>query len=89
MANQYCKKGSSFDLMAKKIEKKLASNSKKPVVITVTKRFEFSKNDWKELKDHLESIWGNGKIIEHFDARDIDYHLSSIKDPIKTTHRIT
>lgn len=89
MSKQYCPKGSSFDLMSKKIEKKIAADPKKEVTITVTKQFKFTKKDWDELKEHLEEIWGSKVIIEHFDALDVDRHLSSIKEPSKTTHRIT
>ncbi len=89
MSKQYCPKGSSFDIMSKKIEKKLEANPKKDVTITITKQFKFSIKNWTELKEHLESIYGNDKIIECFEATEVDYHLSSIKDPEKITHRIT
>jgi hypothetical protein len=88
MSKKYCPTGTPFSIMAKKIEKKIKANPKEVVTITITKKFEFNKKTWEELRDHLVSIYNDNQIIERFDSWSLDYHLNSIKDPAKVTHKI-
>lgn len=88
MSKKYCPTGTRFNTMAKKIAKKIKDEPKKRVIITITKTYDFDKETWEELEEHLVTIYNNNQIIERFDSWSLDYHLNSVKDPEKVSFKV-